>query len=109
MKIYLPNINYQCISVYDANTIRAYETQPSINIDINYTDYFINSHYLIKTGIQHFSDVDTIPICIVSEQLTTDWYYRNDITDILLIITIMTLFCIYIPLKLILRLFKRFN
>ena len=106
MKIYVPNLNYECYVVLDKDTIRSYENEPLENTDINYTDYFVNSHYLEKKGIE---TITTIPICIDKNNLTDSWYYRNDISDILIIITIFCLFCFYLPIKIFLRLFKRFQ
>ena len=51
--IYLPIDNvsdFACYSVYDKDTIRAYYTQPHIDSSSEYVDFFVNSHYLQKTG-----------------------------------------------------------
>lgn len=107
--IYLPNINYSCYVVHDKDTIRAYHTNPTYNSDVDYTDYFINSHYLEKTGVQRFGQQQytTLPTCITSSNLTTDFYYRNDLSDILIIFSIIILFGFLLPWKIISRFWKR--
>ena len=106
MKIYVPDFDYECYVVLDKDTIRAYDTVPILEETINYTDYYVNSHYLEKKGIE---TIETIPTCIDKNVLTDNWYYRNDLSDILIIITIFCLFCFYLPIKIFLRLFKRFQ
>lgn len=111
--IYVPNINYACYVVQDMNTIRAYHTTPykpgnynqSVNID--YTDYYINSHYLEKTGTQSFSYNSTIPTCLNKSHITDDYYYRNDIDSILFIFLVILFVGFCIPLTIFLRMFKR--
>ena len=39
-------------SVYDKETIRAYVQQPQLDSSSQYVDFYINSHYLQKTGTQ---------------------------------------------------------
>lgn len=107
--IYVPNSTYKCYVVQDANTIRAYHSNPQRNQTITYTDYYINSHYMSRDNSQTFSSTATLPTCITSSQITDSVYYRNDFADILLIFTIMCLFGFYIPLKVFFRLFRRFQ
>ena len=51
-KIYLPvsesDTNY--VSVIDKDTIRVFHSKPQIDDLVNYTDYYVNSHYLSKEG-----------------------------------------------------------
>ena len=97
--IYVPNYqNYACVSVYNNETLRAYETTPTINSNINYTDYFVNSHYLSRDGVQNFSQYSTLPTCI--NNLTDNFYYRNDFSEVLIVFIILSIFAFYIPLKL---------
>lgn len=112
--IYVPNINYACYVVQDMNTIRAYHSQPynpsnNQSVGISYTDYYINSHYLTKDGTQNFNYNTTLPNCINKSNLTNEVYYRNDFDNILIIFTIMCIFCFLIPLKVFIRLFRRFQ
>lgn len=109
--IYLPINNvsdFACYSVYDKDTIRAYRDRPQIDSSSEYVDFFINSHYLQKTGIQSWGQwSNTLPTCISSNSITTDYYYRNDFADILLIFIIFAIVCIYLPFKLFSRIFRK--
>lgn len=109
--IYLPidNVNYfACYSVLDKDTIRAYRSQPQIDSSSEYVDFYINSHYLQKTGIQSWGQWNSsLPNCISSDSITTDYYYRNDFPDILLIFIIFAIVGIYLPFKLISRIFRK--
>lgn len=106
--IYVPEKeNYKCYVVRDSNTIRAYKTVPKNNSEINYRDYYINSNYLYQDGTQSFSNYTTLPVCLDNSALSSEVYYRNDFDSILIIFLIMTIFCIYLPLKIFSRLFKR--
>lgn len=108
--IYVPDLeNYKCFVVRDETTIRAYKEIPRRDSDVNYRDYFYNSNYLYQDGTQSFGNYSTLPVCLDNSVLTNDFYYRNDLPDILFIFFIFSIFCIYIPLKLFMRLFRRFN
>lgn len=108
-KIYLPSItNNNCVEVRDKDTIRVWEQRPQQNNQYyNYTDYYINSHYLTKNGSQQFNQYSTIPTCVDHSAISNDYFYRNDITDILITFTIIMLFVVLIPLKIFMRLFRR--
>ena len=82
--IYVPNLDYQCYVVQSEEVIRAYEQIPTNNSTIEYRDYYFNSNYLYKDGQQTFSNYTTLPVCLASSELTTDFYYRNDLADILM-------------------------
>lgn len=84
--IYLPiEIKPQnCAYLYDKDTIRVYETKPSHNTTIAYTDYFINSHYLYRTGDTSFGSYSTISYdCLDYKLFSTHVSYRNDFFEIL--------------------------
>lgn len=105
MKIYVPDLeNYKCVYVYNEGVLRAYEKVPQLNQTNNYRDYYINSNYIYKDGTTQFNSYSTLPTCLTSSELTTDFYYRNDIDKILFIFLILFIFCIYFPIKLFLRL-----
>ena len=91
--IYLPidDINdFACYSVIDKDTIRAYKTQPQLESSSEYVDFYINSHYLQKTGIQSWGQWNTsLPNCITKSSFTTDVYYRNDLDSVLIIFLIL--------------------
>lgn len=106
--IYVPEKeNYKCYVVRDSNTIRAYKTVPKNNSEVNYRDYYINSNYLYQDGSQSFSNYSTLPVCLNNNELTSEFYYRNDFDSILIIFLIMCIFCFLIPLKIFSKLFKR--
>lgn len=109
-KIYIPDLtNYKCFVVRNDSTIRAYKEIPTYNSDVDYRDYFYNSNYLYQDGVQTFSNYSTLPICLDNNNLTTDYYYRNDFPSILLMFAIIFYFGIYIPFKIFFRLFRRLN
>ena len=104
MKIYVPTINSgHCVVVNSHNTLREYETT-NLNQSNNYTDYYINSHYLSKTGSEVLT---SSPVCISSSDLTDSVYYRNDFDSILVIFFILLLICFYFPYRIISRFFGR--
>ena len=106
-KIYVPDLSYKCFVVRNDSTIRAYKEIPRNNSDIEYRDYYYNSNYLFQDGIQSFSNYTTLPVCLDSNLLTSDFYYRNDFPSILIMFLILSIFCFYIPIKVFLRLIRR--
>lgn len=109
MKIYLPTYtNNNCIVVRDKDTIRVYETQPhNDNNYYNYTDYYINSHYMTNSGSQQFNQYSTVPTCRNHNDFTKEEFYRNDFADICIIFVCLCLFIFLIPTKIFMRLFRR--
>ena len=105
--IYLPSLDYACYVVYDKDTIRAYHQQPSYNTNIDYTDYFINSHYLERTGVSNFSQYYTLPTCLDKSIFTTDYHYRTDYVSSLIIFVIFAIIGVYLPIRIFKKLFKR--
>lgn len=108
--IYVPydNINdYKCYTLYDKDTIRAYISTPQFNTSSNYTDYFINSHYVFREGVQTWGNYSTLPICLSTDNLTNEIYYRNDFSDILIIFVIIAIIGVYLPFKIFSRAFGR--
>ncbi len=112
--IFVPNLDYSCYIVLDQNTIRAYHTMPynpgyNGNIQVEYTDYYINSHYIEKEGYQNFGYNSQLPTCLTKSILTTDYYYRNDFDSIAIIFILLFFVIFYIPFKVVIRLFRRFQ
>lgn len=101
--IYVPFNDYVCYSFIDSDTIRAYESI-NLNANNNFIDIYINSHYLINNGVENLM---IQPNCINVDNLTTDWKYRNDLSDILFISLLGLFFFFGIPLLLLKKLFKR--
>mgnify|MGYP003310897042 CR=1 FL=1 len=87
----------------------SHEEIPENNREINYRDFYFNSNYLYNDGTQSFSQYTTLPVCLDNSSITSDYYYRNDLPDILFVFLVLSLFGIYIPLKIFMRLFRRFN
>lgn len=110
-KLYLPIekvSDYKCYSVIDKDTIRAYVQQPQLDSSSQYVDFYINSHYLQKTGIQSFGNWNSsLPTCLNSNSITNEVYYRNDFDSILIIFLILFIFIIVLPYKIMSRAFGR--
>lgn len=109
--IYVPELNYSCFYVLDSNTIRAYKTMPT-NIsenEVEYKDFFINSHYLYREGKEVFTPISVIPQCLDHEKLTSDYYYRNDFFEILFVFLGFIGFCWFFISKLVKTLFRGFK
>lgn len=108
--IYVPELDkYDCYVVQSEGVIRAYENIPTYDSNVAYRDYYINSNYIYRDGEQSFSRYGSLPICLDNSSLTSDYYYRNDFDSILIIFLILSIFCIYLPIKIFMRLFKRFR
>lgn len=106
--IYVPDVkNYKCFVVNSEDVIRAYDEIPRNNTSVSYRDYYIKSNYIYRDGSQSFSQYATLPVCLPNEKVTDSIYYRNDFADILIIFSIMAIVTIYIPLKIVMRLFNR--
>lgn len=109
MKIYVPedNIYNKCYVVQSEGVIRAYNKVPVNNTTYNYRDYYIRSDYIFRDGTGTWGINTTLPICLSSNYITNNYWYRLDITNILINVTIISLFGIYIPYKIISRAFGR--
>lgn len=109
--IYLPinsTSDYSCYTVRDKDTIRAYKTRPSINSNSDYVDFYVNSHYLQKTGNESWGNWNSnLPVCIDSNLITNDFEYRTDFADIMIIFFIFAIFIYYLPIKLFSRVLRR--
>ena len=108
--IYVPEKeNYKCYVIQSEGVIRAYEEIPENNVTINYRDYYIRSNYIFRDGTTTFNNYSTLPTCLEGSVITSEVFYRTDFDRILIIFLIMCIFCFLIPLKVILRLFRRFS
>lgn len=109
--IYLPIedvSDFKCYSIYNSDTIRAYKTVPQVNSTSDYVDFYINSHYLEREGSQTWGTYpNNLPACISSTAITNDYLYRNDLFDILGSFIILAVFCIYFPICLFAKIFKK--
>lgn len=108
MKIYVPNLeNYKCVVVNSDSTLRAYKEIPRNNINVNYIDYYFTANYLYKEGTQNFTQYSTLPTCLPNDNLTSNYIYRNDFPDILIMFFIISIFVVYIPYRIFSRFFGR--
>lgn len=100
--IYVPDLeNYKCFVVRSDTTLRAYKEIPTHNSDIDYRDYYYTANYLYQDGKQSFSTYTTLPTCLDSSTLTSDYVYRNDFPQILLTFILFIAFIWFFVSKLI--------
>lgn len=86
--LYVPNYRSgQCAYLYNDNFIRVYDEVPRYNSTIDYTDYLLSHHYISRRGSTTFSNYSTLPTCY--SNVSDNFYYRVDITDILIISTLI--------------------
>lgn len=105
--LYVPNVeDYKCIVVRDSQTIRAYKTIPNYGAVVDYDDYFFNSHYISQSGQQQFSNYTTLPSCQASGVVTSNYVYRNDFHEILLMFILMVII-IFMPVWALVKRFFR--
>lgn len=80
------------------------------NIQCTCEKVFVNYNYIRS---QEYSCTYNQPALldyhIDYTNFTSDFYYRTDFSNILIIFFILTFFIIWCPIKIILRFFKRFN
>lgn len=108
--VYVPNYeNGNCAYIYNTDVIRVYDSVPTHNSVINYKDYYIKSSYIYNEGFTSFGNYSTLPVCISNDRITTDVYYRNDFMQILVVFFLLSWICFYIPWKIFLRMFRRYN
>lgn len=109
MKIYVPqdNVYNKCYVVQSESVIRGYNVVPSNNTNYLYRDYYINSDYIYRDGSGSWSSYTTLPTCLSSTSITNDYWYRLDITSVLINVTIIALFGLYFPWRIFKSLFGR--
>lgn len=109
MKIYVPQDNTynKCYVVQNEEVIRAYDRKPSNNTSYNYRDYYIRSDYIFKDGSGQWSQYSTLPVCLSNSVITYDYWYRQDITSVLINFSIIVFFGLYFPWRIFKSLFGR--
>lgn len=108
--IYVPDyVSTNCAYIYNSDIIRVYDTVPQSGRTIAYKDYYIKSSYIYNEGSTTFSNYSTFPSCIASSRITTDIYYRNDLPSILIIFFAFVIIGILLPLKIFMRMFRRYQ
>ena len=99
-KIYLP-IELEegkCPYILNKDVIRVYDTTPVIDTPVNYTDYFINSHYISQNGTETLSNTIN---CLDLENFTNAYVYRFDFSQIIVIFVSIVIIIGYPLLKII--------
>lgn len=109
MKIFVPSdTTYnKCYVVQNENVIRGYDHVPANNTNYNYRDYYVNSDYIYKDGSGSWSQYTTLPVCLSSDIITNNIWYRLDIDSILIIFFIMFTIVVRYPYRLFTRIFGR--
>ena len=109
MKIYVPEDNTynKCYVVQSEGVIRGYNKVPTNNTSYSYRDYYIRSDYIFKDGSGNWGQTTNLPVCLSSDIITNDFYYRIDITNILINVLIISIFGIYIPFRIFKALFGK--
>lgn len=107
--IYVPeDTTYnKCYVVQSEGVIRGYDTIPRNNTSYSYRDYYINSDYIFRDGTGSWSSYTTLPICLSSSDITNEFWYRLDLSNILICFLIINIFGIWLPTKIFSKLFKR--
>lgn len=107
--IYVPDdTTYnKCYVVQSEGVIRGYDRLPTSNTSYNYRDYYIRSDYIFRDGQGTWSNYSTLPTCISSDSITNNYWYRTDISNILIMFLIINIFGIFLPIKIFSKLFKR--
>lgn len=109
MKIYVPEDSTynMCYVIQSEGVIRGYDVVPSNNTSYNYRDYYIKSDYIYRDGSGSWSSYTTLPTCLSNDVLTHDYWYRLDITSVLINVLIISLFGLYLPFRIFKTLFGR--
>lgn len=109
-KIYLPievNSN-QCPVMVSDGHIRIYDRIPNgtNQNNVHYYDFYLRDNYVQNDGYVDYSYYTNYN-CMNTNQFTTDKWYRTDIWQSLLCFVIIGGIGIYLPYKIISRLFGR--
>lgn len=97
----------KCYVIQSEGVIRGYDTIPRNNASYNYRDYYIRSDYIYRDGEGSWSSYTTLPSCISSSDITNDYWYRIDISNVLIMFLIINIFGIFIPIKIFSKLFRK--
>lgn len=97
----------KCYVVQSEGVIRGYDRVPTNNTTYNYRDYYVNSSYIYRDGSGTWNQYSNLPVCLDSDIITNNFYYRLDLANILICFFVINIFCIYIPIKIFSKIFKR--
>lgn len=98
--IYLPEayLNKPCYIVNNGY-IRVYDTIHTNYQNVVY-DIYVNQNYQVKKSTASYNSSIQ---CDVLNTYTSDFYYRNDLADILIIFFIISIIIFYLPFKIVSR------
>lgn len=104
--IYMPeDTTYnKCYVVQSSDIIRGYDRVPKNNESYNYRDYYINSSYIYKDGYSNWGSYTNLPICLDSNVITNNMWYRQDIDKIVIVFGFIFFFIFFFIVKLFKRL-----
>ena len=109
-KIFVPesSIYNKCYTAQNG-VIRAYDHTPAYNTSYTYREYFIHDNYNYRdiSGQWGQQGYTTFPVCLSSNDISSNYYYRVDFYQILIMFVIFAFFIFYIPLWLFSKIFKR--
>lgn len=107
--IYVPeDTTYnKCYVVQSEGVIRGYDRLPQNNANYNYRDYYIRGNYIYRDGYGTWSQYTTLPICLDSNVISNNFYYRTDFDSICIIFMTCFFFIFFIPFMLYKRIFRR--
>lgn len=97
----------KCYVIQSEGVIRGYDTIPRNNTSYNYRDYYIRSDYIYRDGEGTWSSYTTLPTCISFDNITNNYWYRVDISNVLTMFLIINIFGIFIPIKIFSKLFRK--
>lgn len=100
-KIYIPTeyLNSPCI-IQNNGYMRAYTN----NNLTEYVDIYYQNNYALKNGQSNYGYTGS---CDSINEYTDNFYYRNDFDSILIGFSILSIFIIFIPLKIVSKLFMK--
>lgn len=101
MKIYIPEDNTynKCYVVQSEGVIRGYNKIPTNNTNYNYRDYYIRSDYIYRDGTGTWGINTTLPVCLSSDTITNEYWYRIDITNVLINVFVIVFMCFFPAFK----------
>lgn len=101
-KIYVPTQYKNNCNVFNNDYIRSYTNSSRTT----WVDIYFKNNYALKEGSTTYQQ--TI-ICDNLNTYTDDIYYRYDLCNSLIIFYLLCIFIFILPLKILTRLFRRFN
>lgn len=95
--IYVPELDTDLCYIYDipSGVLKSYSITEFNNSPekINVKYIYENKHY--REEIKEISTISLSNNCLDNNKLTTDFLYRNDIIDILVLVLLLCVFIIY--------------